>query len=145
MTYTETRFKKILERIINTRIVPLIKESIVNIMTPEYFTEYYKEEIVDGHSYMRPVFNLSSYDVIITCLIIDELNNVDFVKEMNLINKPIDKIEFLKWIQLYLCTHDILFHIYTKKDNDEPVILTFYGSIIIDYRKVTRIGYEFLL
>lgn len=140
------RFTNIFEKILNNRIVPFVEEYVFDIMCSDNFTSYYKEEIYNGKTLIRPVFELSKYDLVIMCLIVNELNNPEFIKEMHLDIIPINNEVFFKWLQSYLYDHNILFHI-THHDNEtgEDIDIAFYCMLMLEYTKITRQGYELLL
>ena len=138
----EVLFSKILER----RLLPFIEEHVFDIMDEKNFTHYYREEQIENEVFIRPIFDISFYDLIIVSLIINELSNPEFMKETGLDIMPIKNAEFFMWLQKYVVEKNILFHIMTTDpETNQKVELTFYVMLILDYRKITREGYELLL
>lgn len=140
------RFEVLFSKILKRRLLPFIEEHVFDIMNEKNFTHYYREEHVGDKVYIRPIFDITCYDLVIIAIIINELINPEFMKETGLDMIPIKNAEFFTWLKNYVIEKNILFHIMTTDpDTKQEVELTFYIMLNLDYRKITREGYDLLL
>lgn len=140
------RFEVLFSKILKRRLLPFIEEHVFDIMNEKNFTHYYREEQVCSKVYIRPIFDITCYDLVIIAIIINELSNPEFMKETGLDMMPLKMDEFFTWLKTYVMEKNILFHIMTDDPNTkQKVELTFYITLVLDYRKITREGYELLL
>lgn len=140
------RFKTIFSRILNKRIVPFVEEHVLEILDNRNFTGYYKNETIGDQTFIRPIFGLEIFDLPILGLIVYELNNPEFKKELHIDILPVNERFFFLWLRLYLQEKKLLFHImYKDPKTNEETELTFYGMLELNYSDITRRGYEYLL
>lgn len=140
------RFKTIFERILNKRIVPFVSEHVLEILDNKNFTGYYKNETVGNQTLIRPIFDLEMFDLPIIGLIVYELHNPEFQKELHMDILPLNEKVFFLWLRIFLQERKLLFHImYKDSKTNEETELVFYCMLSLNYADITRRGYEYLL
>lgn len=133
----KSRYESIFWKIFEKRIFTFISEFVFEIMDDKNFTHYYKEEIIDGDKYLRPLYDISNYDFIIISLIVFELQNPDFIKENHLDIIPINTQAFLLWLRSFIYDQQILVRINAiNPDTNEPVVYSFFIMFFPNYDKI---------
>ena len=136
----EDRFEPMFEHILTKRILPLVQEKLECILDESNFTHFYSDEIDEnGDRNIRPIFSLNSFDVIIVCLIIDELHKPDFIDKFQINVIPINESLFFNWLQMYLFKKNLIFHITTvDPDTKESTHYAFFGSLKLDFSEIKK-------